>query len=85
MTMTSIIIPTYNRLGLLRSCVESIRAHTRSAYEIIVVDNASNDGTEAYCRASKLTLISSRRTAVFRWPAISGCSWLRGGTAAVEQ
>lgn len=58
MTMTSIIIPTYNRLGLLRSCVESIRAHTRSAYEIIVVDNASNDGTEAYCRASKLTLIS---------------------------
>lgn len=58
MTLTSIIIPTYNRLGLLRSCVESIRAHTRSPYEIIVVDNASDDGTEAYCRASKLTFIS---------------------------
>lgn len=58
MTLTSIIIPTYNRLGLLRSCVESIRAHTRSAFEIIVVDNASDDGTEAYCRASKLTFIS---------------------------
>ncbi|OKP71461.1 glycosyl transferase family 2 [Paenibacillus sp. P3E] len=58
MTMTSIIIPTYNRVGLLRSCVESIKAHTESAYEIIVVDNASTDGTDAYCRENKLTFIS---------------------------
>ncbi|WNS43377.1 glycosyltransferase family 2 protein [Paenibacillus sp. MMS20-IR301] len=58
MTLTSIIIPTYNRLGLLRSCIESIREHTGSPYEIIVVDNGSSDGTDAYCRASKLTFIS---------------------------
>lgn len=58
MTLTSIIIPTYNRLGLLRSCVESIRAYTDSPYEIIVVDNASSDETDAYCRTNKLTLVS---------------------------
>ncbi|KAI7257078.1 hypothetical protein KC345_g10869 [Hortaea werneckii] len=58
MTLTSIIIPTYNGLGLLRSCVESIKAYTDSPYEIIVVDNASSDGTDAYCRASRLTFIS---------------------------
>lgn len=58
MTLTSIIIPTYNRLGLLRSCVESIRAYTDSPYEIIVVDNASSDETDAYCRANKLTFVS---------------------------
>ncbi|AIQ70817.1 glycosyltransferase family 2 protein [Paenibacillus graminis] len=58
MTMTSIIIPTYNRLGLLRSCVEAVRAHTGLPYEIIVIDNASTDGTDAYCRENKLTFIS---------------------------
>ncbi|MBW4081045.1 glycosyltransferase family 2 protein [Paenibacillus sp. S150] len=58
MTITSIIIPTYNRVGLLRACVESIRAHTGSPYEIIVIDNASTDGTDDYCRANRLTFIS---------------------------
>lgn len=58
MTKTSIIIPTYNGQKLLEACVESIRRYTDSPYEIIVVDNASNDGTAAYCRSNKLTLIS---------------------------
>lgn len=58
MTLTSIIIPTYNGLGLLRACVESIRAYTRTPYEIIVVDNASSDGTDLYCRTNRLTLLS---------------------------
>ena len=58
MTMTSIIIPTYNALDLLRSCVESIRAYTTEPYEIIVVDNASKDGTDAYCRSHHIKFIS---------------------------
>lgn len=58
MTLTSIIIPTYNGLGLLTACIEAIRAHTEVAYEIIVVDNASKDGTDAYCRANKIAFIS---------------------------
>ncbi|WP_151736660.1 glycosyltransferase family 2 protein ['Paenibacillus yunnanensis' Narsing Rao et al. 2020] len=58
MTTTSIIIPTYNGLGLLRSCVEAIRAHTVSPYEIIVVDNASEDGTDLYCRSNHIAFVS---------------------------
>jgi len=58
MTLTSIIIPTYNALPLLRACVESIRAYTPPPYEIIVVDNASTDGTDTYCRANHITFIS---------------------------
>ncbi|MCE3202970.1 glycosyltransferase family 2 protein [Paenibacillus sonchi] len=58
MTMTSIIIPTYNRLSLLSSCVEAVREYTELPYEIIVIDNASTDGTDAYCRENKLTFIS---------------------------
>ncbi|NMO95230.1 glycosyltransferase family 2 protein [Paenibacillus lemnae] len=55
---TSIIIPTYNALGLLRTCVEHIRAYTEVPYEIIVVDNGSNDGTPEYCVQEGLLLIS---------------------------
>lgn len=58
MTLTSIIIPTYNGLGLLQACIEAIRMYTDIPYEIIVVDNASSDGTDEYCRANKITFIS---------------------------
>ncbi|TFE27862.1 glycosyltransferase family 2 protein [Cohnella luojiensis] len=45
---TSIVIPTYNQQAFLAQCIDSIIANTDSPYEIIVVDNASTDGTAAY-------------------------------------
>lgn len=42
---TSIIIPTYNQLLFLKQCLDSIDKHTEPLHEIIVVDNASADGT----------------------------------------
>ncbi|MBD8500255.1 glycosyltransferase family 2 protein [Paenibacillus arenosi] len=47
---TSIIIPTYNKLNLLKQCIASIQQYTSEAHEIIVVDDASTDGTAAYLR-----------------------------------
>ncbi len=42
--LVSIVIPTRNDLGLLRRCIESIRAKTVYApYELLVVDNQSDD------------------------------------------
>jgi GT2 family glycosyltransferase len=42
--LVSIIIPTRDRVELLRGCIESIRARTAyPAYEILVVDNGSTD------------------------------------------
>jgi glycosyltransferase involved in cell wall biosynthesis len=41
----SIIIPTYNRLELLKETLQSIFRQTLQASEIIVVDNGSSDGT----------------------------------------
>ncbi|GIP39126.1 glycosyl transferase [Paenibacillus sp. J31TS4] len=58
MGLTSIIIPTFQGLYLLRECVASIRSHTHSPYEIIVVDNGSDDGTLQYCREENLMVIS---------------------------
>ncbi|MWC28658.1 glycosyltransferase family 2 protein [Paenibacillus sp. MMS18-CY102] len=59
--MTSIIIPTYNGLGLLQRLVQSIREHTNEAdtpYELIIVDNGSLDGTAQWCIGQKLTFLS---------------------------
>lgn len=42
---TSIIIPSYNQKELLMECIESIEAYTAPPYEIIVIDNGSEDGT----------------------------------------
>jgi GT2 family glycosyltransferase/glycosyltransferase involved in cell wall biosynthesis len=47
----SIIIPTHNNLHLTRLCLDAIFRNTSwPNFEIIVVDNASSDGTPAYLR-----------------------------------
>lgn len=56
---TSIVIPTYNQAALVRQCIETIKWNTPEPYEIIVVDNASTDGTAAYLR-SKCTEVRYR-------------------------
>ncbi len=45
----SILVVTYNRLKMLRKCLESILANTDDvSYELIVWNNASDDGTKEY-------------------------------------
>jgi GT2 family glycosyltransferase/glycosyltransferase involved in cell wall biosynthesis len=43
--LVSIIIPTPGRRVLLKKCIDSIFAYTSTPFEVIVVDNASSDGT----------------------------------------
>lgn len=51
---TSIILLTYNQLDYTKLCIESIRKFTpKGQYEIIVVDNNSNDGTVEYLKAQE--------------------------------
>jgi GT2 family glycosyltransferase/glycosyltransferase involved in cell wall biosynthesis/tetratricopeptide (TPR) repeat protein/SAM-dependent methyltransferase len=49
--LTSIVMLTHNQLPFTRMCVDSIRRFTDEPYELIVVDNASTDGTHAYLDA----------------------------------
>jgi glycosyltransferase involved in cell wall biosynthesis/predicted Zn-dependent protease len=46
--LVSIIILCCNELEYTRLCLESVLRYTRKPYELIVVDNASTDGTPAY-------------------------------------
>jgi glycosyltransferase involved in cell wall biosynthesis len=41
----TIVIPTRNRLSLLAEAVESVRGQTSKEWEVIVVDDASDDGS----------------------------------------
>lgn len=57
--IASIIIPTFNNLPLTQRCVASIRAFTTAAHEVVVVDNASTDGTAAWARREGLRVIAN--------------------------
>jgi GT2 family glycosyltransferase len=48
----SVIVVTWENLALSRLCLESLLAHTRGVpFEVIVVDNASGDGTPDYLQS----------------------------------
>jgi glycosyltransferase involved in cell wall biosynthesis len=46
--LVSVVIPTYNRLHTLPATLASVWAQTYAPLEVIVVDDGSTDGTQAY-------------------------------------
>lgn len=42
------IIPVYNGMPYIKTCIESIRGQSGSDFEIVVLENASTDGTKDY-------------------------------------
>ncbi len=54
------VVVTHNRLALLRECLAAIEAQSGELAELIVIDNASTDGTAAAVAAEfpKATLVS---------------------------
>ena len=61
----SVVLPIYNEKGHLRAEIDRIRAaleKSRYSFELIVVDDGSNDGSEAeLSRIEGITLITHRR------------------------
>jgi GT2 family glycosyltransferase len=54
--MLSVVVVTYANLELSKQCVESLFANTtQPRFEVIVVDNASHDGTPEYLRSRAAT------------------------------
>jgi len=50
-SFVSVVIPTFQRAALLPRALESLRAQTRVADEVIVVDDGSTDGTGELLRS----------------------------------
>ena len=51
--LISVIIPTFNRTALLKSCLESLACQTleKNLYEIVVIDDGSTDATREICES----------------------------------
>ncbi len=56
----SIVIPTWNNLGYIKKCVESIRKHSHFKNEIIVHVNEGSDGTIEWIKENKLSYSYSK-------------------------
>lgn len=48
--LVSIAIPLYNGKRFIRGCLDNLAAQTFKDYELVIVDNGSNDGTSEICR-----------------------------------
>ena len=46
--IVSIIIPHWNGIDVLSECIDSLKGSTYDSFEIIVSDNASSDGSQAW-------------------------------------
>ena len=46
----SVIIPTYNRKKTLARAIQSVRNQSLSPFEILIIDDGSNDGTEGWVK-----------------------------------
>ena len=70
--LLSVIVPVYNTKKYLRECIDSILAQTYHNYELILVDDGSNDGSSEICdeyamKYEQVTVIH-RKTADFCTP-----------------
>jgi glycosyltransferase involved in cell wall biosynthesis len=59
----SVIVPVRNDPGHLRSCLESLAASRGAEHEVIVVDDASTDGTSAVAAERGVRLLHLERRA----------------------
>ena len=55
----SIVIPVFNQVAYTRQCLEHIEKATDIPYELIIIDNASTDGTAAFLRGIGATVITN--------------------------
>jgi len=77
----SIIIVNYNTRDLLKQCIESIIKHTQNiVFEIIVVDNASSDGSQQMIKEvfSEIILIENQENFGFGRANNLGSKYAKG-------
>lgn len=76
----SVVLPAYNREGSIRLAIDSVLRQSFADFELIVVDDASTDGTRAAAEA-----VADPRVRVIAHPANRGASAARNtGVAAAR-
>jgi len=66
--LISVVMPTRNRLSALPDAIKSVEAQSYNAWELLVVDDGSSDGSAEY-----LTGLEDPRVRVFRTEGVGAC------------
>lgn len=72
----AVIVPNYNKEKALRACLESVYAQSHPPDEVVVVDDASTDGSPAIAREFPCTLVElpvNRGAAAARNAGVAAC------------
>ena len=68
----SIIIPHWNGIDILSECLTSLFKTNHNSYEVIVVDNASTDGSQSWIKSTfpQIKLMKMTKTMAMQAVAI---------------
>src|SRR4051794_23254732 len=56
----AVVVVTYNRLALLKECIDALKHQSRKPETIIIVNNASTDGTTEWLGTMKDIVVIDR-------------------------
>lgn len=65
MKKATVIIPNFNGMKYLPACIESLKAQTSRAFGILIVDNASTDGSREWIEGKGLSCIKNEENLGF--------------------
>ena len=65
MAKTTVIIPNYNGMKYLPQCIASLRRQTEQDFKILVVENASTDGSLEWLTENRVPLIREQENLGF--------------------
>lgn len=76
----SIVIPNFNGIKFLKECLSSIKKQNFSFYEVIIIDNASTDGSVEYLKNNhpEFTLIENKENLGFATSVNQGIKSSKG-------
>ena len=77
MKHVSIIIPTYNRAGVITDSIQSILNQTYTEYELLIIDDGSTDNTEEIVNALASTSAAGERIRYIKLPENRGVAAAR--------
>ncbi len=76
----TVVIPTYNRSGILRICLQRLAAQNNPRFEVLVVNDGSTDGTEEV-----LAAVQAQSSFQMKWLTQENAGPARGRNLAIAR